>query len=406
MRKTVLFTLAILPSFAWAASDSSYAPIDSFTYGQRPFYLVDDLDKGPLKDELMACSAQTPKRSDFSIAHRGAPLQFPEHTKEAYLAGARMGSGILECDVSFTKDHELVCRHSQNDLHTTTNILATPLAAQCSVPFTPAEFDQDGKMTKAAAAECRTSDITLAEFKSLKGKMDAANDRATTIEEYMNATPAWRTDLYAQNATLMTHKESIALFKELGVKMTPELKNPVVDMPFNGFTQEQYAQKLLDEYHEAGIPAEDVFPQSFEYGDVEYWLSKGKEYGKQAVFLDEELDDPSIRIKEMANMRKAGLEYLAPATPLLVTAKDGDITPSEYALAAKDAGFKLIAWSLERSGPLAGGGGWYYTNINEITEKDSDVLKLLDVLAQQIGVTAVFSDWPATVTYYANCKNL
>ncbi|CAM5182423.1 hypothetical protein OURE66S_01332 [Oligella ureolytica] len=139
----------------------------------------------------------------------------------------------------------------------------------------------------------------------------------TTVEEYMNATPAWRTDLYAQNATLMTHKESIALFKELGVKMTPELKKPVVDMPFNGFSQEQYAQKLLDEYREAGIPAKDVFPQSFEYGDIEYWLSKGDEYGKQAVFLDEELDDPTIRIKEMPNMREAGLEYLAPATPLL-----------------------------------------------------------------------------------------
>ena len=406
MKKAVLFALTILPTMTWAASDSSYTPIDSFTYGQRPFYLIDDLSNGSLKNELMACSAQTPERSDFSIAHRGAPLQFPEHTKEAYLAGARMGAGILECDVSFTKDHELVCRHSQNDLHTTTNILATSLAAQCSVPFTPAEFDKDGKMTKAAAAECRTSDITLAEFKSLKGKMDAANDRATTVEEYMNATPAWRTDLYAQNATLMTHKESIALFKELGVKMTPELKKPVVDMPFNGFSQEQYAQKLLDEYREAGIPAKDVFPQSFEYGDIEYWLSRGDEYGKQAVFLDEELDDPTIRIKEMPNMREAGLEYLAPATPLLVTTKDGEIAPSEYAVAAKDAGFKLIAWSLERSGPLAGGGGWYYSNINDITKKDSDVLKLLDVLAQQIGVVGVFSDWPATVTYYANCKNL
>jgi len=48
-----------------------------------------------------------------------------------------MGAGILECDVTFTKDLELVCRHSQCDLHTTTNILTTPLAAKCSVPFSP-----------------------------------------------------------------------------------------------------------------------------------------------------------------------------------------------------------------------------------------------------------------------------
>ena len=32
--------------------------------------------------------------------------------------------------------------------------------------------------------------------------------------------------------------------------------------------------------------------------------------------------------------------------------------------------------------------------------------KLLDVLAQDVGVKGVFSDWPATVTYYANCMGL
>ena len=73
------------------------------------------------------------RESDFSIGHRGAPLQFPEHTKESYEAAARMGAGILECDVTFTKDRQLVCRHSQCDLHTTTNILAIPaLAAKCT----------------------------------------------------------------------------------------------------------------------------------------------------------------------------------------------------------------------------------------------------------------------------------
>ena len=28
------------------------------------------------------------------------------------------------------------------------------------------------------------------------------------------------------------------------------------------------------------------------------------------------------------------------------------------------------------------------------------------MLAQQVGIKAMFSDWPATVTYYANCMNL
>jgi glycerophosphoryl diester phosphodiesterase len=31
---------------------------------------------------------------------------------------------------------------------------------------------------------------------------------------------------------------------------------------------------------------------------------------------------------------------------------------------------------------------------------------MLDVLAKQVGVLGVFSDWPATVSYYASCVGL
>jgi glycerophosphoryl diester phosphodiesterase len=34
------------------------------------------------------------------------------------------------------------------------------------------------------------------------------------------------------------------------------------------------------------------------------------------------------------------------------------------------------------------------------------MLVLLDVLARQVGIRGIFSDWPATVTYYANCMGL
>ena len=412
MRKPLVLTLALLGLAAHADTTNLYGDIGflmpdhlAYTYGVRPFYLIDDLEGGELKRALKACENQTPQKTAFSIGHRGAAMQFPEHTRESYLAAARQGAGILECDVAFTKDKELVCRHAQNDLHTTTNILATPLAEKCSVPFKPAEFDADGKLVKEAEVECRTSDLTLAEFKTLKGKMDAGNKEARSIEEYMDATPRWRTDLYAQTGTLMTHAESIKLFKQLGVKMTPELKTPVVDMPFDGFTQEQYAQKLLDEYSAADVPAADVFPQSFLLDDVHYWIKNGGDYGKQAVFLDEELDT-AARIAQMPELRKAGVNYLAPAMPMLVKADGDKIVPSDYAKAAKDNGFKLISWTLERSGPLANGGGWYYTGINDLIKKDGDMLKLLDVLAQDVGIVGLFSDWPATVTYYANCKGL
>ena len=156
--------------------------------GPRPFFLVEGMSPGPLKDRLMLCKDGPFYRSDFSIAHRGAALQFPEHTKESAEAGARMGAGVLECDVTFTKDGALVCRHDECDLHTTTNIVATPLNSQCTVPWT-------GSVPANPAPRCCASDLTLAQFKSLKGKMDASVPSATTPQGYLGGTADWRTNL-------------------------------------------------------------------------------------------------------------------------------------------------------------------------------------------------------------------
>ena len=152
------------------------------------------MDPGPLKSRLLACQNGPFRRTDFSIAHRGAALQLPEHTQEAYEAGARMGAGIVECDVTFTKDGQLVCRHDECDLHTTTNIVDTPLNASCTVPWSGAN----------SGPRCCASDITLAQFRTLKGKMDASNPAATTAAGYLGGTAAWRTDLYTSRGTLLT----------------------------------------------------------------------------------------------------------------------------------------------------------------------------------------------------------
>lgn len=379
--------------------------------GPRPFYLVEDMEESELKETLQGCAKGPFYKTDFSIGHRGAPLQFPEHTQESYEAAARMGAGILECDVTFTQDRELVCRHSQCDLHTTTNILATDLAAKCSVPFTPAEIDPvTGETIAPASAKCCTSDITLKEFNTLQGKMDAFNSNATTVEEYMNATPNWRTDLYSAKGTLLSHAESIELFKTLGVKFTPELKTPAVTMPFEGdYTQEEYAQQLIDEYHEAGVRARKVYPQSFNLNDVLYWIHNEPAFGRQAVFLDDansvgELDSSPAA---MGSLVAQGVTIIAPPMwALLELNENNEIVPSEYALNAKAAGLDIITWTIERSGPLKDGGGWYYQTTTGAIDNDDDMLEVLDVLAKDVGILGIFSDWPATVTYYANCMGL
>ena len=387
---------------------------DCVQIGPRPYYLVNDMEDSELKAALEDCKDCRMKRTDFSIGHRGAAMEFPEHTKESYEAAARMGAGICECDVTFTKDEELVCRHSQCDLHTTTNILAIPeLAAKCSEPFTPAEFDpKTGKLIKKASAKCCTSDITLVEFKMLKGKMDASNPEAKTVEEYMNATPSWRTDLYIAKGTLMTHAESIELFKKLGMKMTPELKSPSVEMPFNGdYTQEKYAQQMIDEYTKAGIDPKDVFAQSFNLDDVLYWLKNDVQFGKQAVYLDGRYDDknfnhadPSTWKPTMEELFAKNVRIIAPPMYMLLDLdKDGKIVPSIYAKKAKEAGLEIITWTLERSGLLKDGGGWYYQTVNDAVNNDGDMLEVLHVLDKEVGILGIFSDWPATVTFYANC---
>jgi glycerophosphoryl diester phosphodiesterase len=408
MIRRYLAVLALSITFLNGCGTLGQTPetITNIQLGPRPFFLLGDMTDSPLKTKLLSCSNGPFQKSAFSIAHRGAPLMFPEHTKESYEAAARMGAGIIECDVTFTKDKELVCRHAQNDLHTTTNILATPLAAKCTKPFTPF----NAATNTPASAECRTSDITLAEFKTLRGKMDASNPRATTVAEYLGGTANWRTDLYSgpTSGTLLTLKESIALFQRLGVKMTPELKSASVAMPFDGFSQADYAQKMIDEHKAANVPVGDVFPQSFNKNDVLYWIKNEPAYGRQAVFLDSAESMANLPDVETLKRYKAeGIQIVAPPLFGLLAVKDGKLVASAYAQNARLAGLGIITWTLERSGRLADGKpGWYYQTFGSAISREGDMMQVLDVLAKDIGILGIFSDWPATVTYYANCMGL
>jgi glycerophosphoryl diester phosphodiesterase len=378
----------------------------SVQLGGRPFFLIDGLDDSRLKDKLQSCKAGPFYKSNFSIAHRGAPLQFPEHTKESYEAGARQGAGVVECDVTFTKDGELVCRHDECDLHTTTNIVDTELNASCTTPWSG----------PGSSPKCCASDITLAQFKTLKGKMDASNPNATTSKGYLGGTASFRTDLYNSRGTLLTLRESIALNKKLGVKHTPELKagNPQrLQTVFGG--QAGYAQKMIDEFKAAGVNPKDVYPQSFDVRDVLYWIKNEPRFGQQAVYLDDvdpsSPNFPRLTVEELKQLKKQGVKIIAPPIGVLLAVNNNDeIVPSQYALDIKSLGFDIITWSFERADLRNGGvgAGFYYAfdPTGRALKKDSDMYKALDVLARKVGVIGIFSDWPATVTYYANCMGL
>ena len=422
---TLLIVCVVDQVFAGSSYKAKKHGVTPIELGPRPFFLVDGLEDGKLKDKLESCKNRRFYKTNFSIGHRGAPAQFPEHTLESYNAAARMGAGILECDVTFTSDGELVCRHDQCDLHTTTNIITTDLNSQCTVPW-----DHDNPNPDSVL--CCASDVSLAQFKTLQGKMDSFDRGATSAEEYQGGVAEWRTEWYTARGTLMSHKESIELFKQLRTGFTPELKggdtraNLQIEDVFG--SKEAYAQKMIDEYIEAGVSPKQVYAQSFNLNDVLYWLDNTPRFGRQAVFLDGryasgiDSNDASTFEPSMQELANAGVNIIAPPTfMLLKVTDDGEIIPSVYAREAKKAGLEIITWTLERSDLREGSrtgvdadgnptATFYYAfDVNPAAQTintDSDLYKALDVLAQDVGVLGVFSDWPATTTYYANCLGI
>ena len=138
------------------------------------------------------------------------------------------------------------------------------------------------------------------------------------------------------------------------------------------------------------------------------------DFAAQAVYLEERYekqgldpDKPETWKPSMAELKASGVKILGPPICAMLALNDkGEIVPSEYAKAAKAAGLDLIGWSLERDGPLNKGGGFYHTIVKAAIDRDGDTLTVLDVLAKQVGVRGMFSDWPATTTFYASCMGM
>ncbi|KAK4553957.1 hypothetical protein LTR86_009133 [Recurvomyces mirabilis] len=394
------------PQWGGSSNNAGQSSGINVQLGPRPYYLVNNMDPGPLKDKLESCSEGPFKTSTFSISHRGAPLMFPEHSRQGYVAAARMGAGIIECDVSFTSDRELVCRHSNCDLQYTTNILAHPdLAAKCSKPFVP----YDATTNTPASATCCTSDITLSEFKNLCAEMEATtfnalNVSTTTTPNFgrIGTTPDWRTNMYSYScAETMSLKDQISLVDSFGLNYTAEAKTPQIPMPFQGnYTQQDFAQQIVDTFNEMKIPANRVWLQSFLPDDIYYWLANDNSFGIQAIYLDERADLTAdgydVAVASLPGLAAKGVKIISPSIWQLVTADNatGKIVPSSYAIAAKKAGLEIITWSFDRSGPLEiQGGGYYYTGVNNLINNDGDEYTVIDVIAQQVGATRIFADW-------------
>jgi glycerophosphoryl diester phosphodiesterase len=149
---------------------------------------------------------------------------------------------------------------------------------------------------------------------------------------------------------------------------------------------------------------------------VLYWIRNEPLFGRQSVYLDD-IDPtanppaPRISVDELRTLRRQGVRILAPPIPALLDVdSSGEVVPSQYAREIRSLGFDIITWTLERSdlrkGASEAGFYYYFDPQGEAIRKDSDVYKALNVLARQVQIRGIFSDWPATVTYYATCMDL
>ena len=173
---------------------------------------------------------------------------------------------------------------------------------------------------------------------------------------------------------------------------------------------------MIDDYKEARISPKDVFAQSFNLNDILYWIKYEPKFGEQAVYLDDaNVPSELPTLAELQSYARQGVNIVAPPMWALLTVKNGQIVPSEYARNAKAAGLDVITWTLERSGriveevlPTQGTNSpsFYYQTTLDTLHNDGDILVTLDVLARQVGILGIFSDWAATVTFYANCMGL
>lgn len=100
IQKLAILCLGATAIAAPSSNDSSrdglkVKPIKQIALGPRPYWLVDQMDEGPVKEKLASCSEKKMKPSAWSIGHRGGgTLQFPEHSTDSIVAGVSIAPGL------------------------------------------------------------------------------------------------------------------------------------------------------------------------------------------------------------------------------------------------------------------------------------------------------------------------
>ncbi|HYD73397.1 MAG TPA: glycerophosphodiester phosphodiesterase family protein, partial [Candidatus Binatia bacterium] len=137
------------------------------------------------------------------IAHRGASGERPEHTLASYSLAIAQGADFIEPDLVMTRDGVLVCRH-ENEISGTTDVVDHPAFA---------DRRKEKTVDGVTAAGWWVEDFTLAELKTLRCRERIPQLRPNNAR-------------YDGQDSIPTFAEALALAREAGVGIYPELKHP------------------------------------------------------------------------------------------------------------------------------------------------------------------------------------
>jgi len=320
--------------------------------------------------------AKPRKPRPIVIGHRGASGERPEHTPMAYRLAIAQGADFIEPDLCITRDGHLVARH-ENEIGGTTDVAAR------------AEF-AGRKTTKVIDGQSITGwfteDFTLAELKTLRARERLPQLRpANTAYDGQEAVP--------------TFEEVVAIAREGGVGIYPEMKHPT----HFAAAGHDFPRIMAAALKANGLDSADarVFVQCFEVRPLKALRPMTK--APLVQLIDSEggpADTPEIHYADMATAEglkgvAAYAQGVGPDKSYIVPTDSKVLLPATgFVLNAHVAGLKVHPWTVRAENHFLPSS----LRRGDLTKAESP-RELGDVAAMfwalyEAGVDGVFSDFP------------